>query len=100
MKNLILKEDVASSLVNKRVILDRGVWVYGEDISPLSKEDLEIITLNLDKKIGEVAHREKNDAARQYLKDTDWYIVRLTETGKEVPDAIVDAREKARGSVK
>lgn len=35
-------------------------------------------------------------AARAYLAETDWYAVRLAETGKPVPAAIGEARAAAR----
>jgi hypothetical protein len=34
--------------------------------------------------------------ARKYLADTDWYVVRYTETGKPVPESIARTRESAR----
>ena len=37
-----------------------------------------------------------NAEARQYLSDTDWYIVRQTETGVAVPDEVVTLRAEAR----
>jgi len=35
-------------------------------------------------------------SALQYLKDTDWFVVRKSETGKEIPADILEARQKAR----
>lgn len=34
--------------------------------------------------------------ARQYLASTDWYVIRLQETGKAIPAEVLDARQKAR----
>ncbi len=34
--------------------------------------------------------------ARQFLSDTDFYVVRLTETGKAIPEHISKLRELAR----
>lgn len=31
-----------------------------------------------------------------YLKSTDWYVIRFLETGKEVPDDIKELRAQAR----
>ena len=36
----------------------------------------------------------------RYLRDTDWYVIRKLETGKDIPKEIVDARELARSSIK
>jgi hypothetical protein len=33
---------------------------------------------------------------RAYLADTDWYITRQQETGREVPQAVLDKRAAAR----
>ena len=32
----------------------------------------------------------------QYLKDTDWYVARKAETGKDIPQDVLDARAVAR----
>lgn len=34
--------------------------------------------------------------AKQYLKDTDWYVTRKAETGKAVPEDILTKRAQAR----
>lgn len=41
----------------------------------------------------------RNSQARAYLANTDWYVVRFTETGTPIPDDIRAAREAARASV-
>ena len=40
-----------------------------------------------------------NTSARAYLNETDWYIARYTETGKEIPPVITEARTNARESI-
>lgn len=40
-----------------------------------------------------------NKDARKYLADTDWYVVRKTETGEAIPDDISTARQEARDSI-
>jgi len=59
------------------------------DISP---EQLEVIVEN-DKR------RASNEQNRRYLSDTDWYVVRLQETGKEIPEDIILKRQEARDSI-
>jgi hypothetical protein len=39
--------------------------------------------------------KAKNDL-QQYLKDTDWYVIRFMETGEEIPSEIAKQRQKAR----
>ena len=40
-----------------------------------------------------------NKDARRYLADTDWYVVRKTETGEAIPDDITTARQEARDRI-
>lgn len=50
----------------------------------------------------EIARDEQiaiNMAARKYLADTDWYVIRLQETGVPVPQEILDERQAARDSI-
>lgn len=35
-------------------------------------------------------------AAQAYLAETDWYVTRKVETGKEIPEEILAARNAAR----
>jgi hypothetical protein len=41
----------------------------------------------------------KNSAARQYLYQTDWYVIRQTETGEAIPDEVLAKRAEARASI-
>jgi hypothetical protein len=41
-----------------------------------------------------------NSAALAYLSQTDWYVVRKTETGVEIPADILAKRQEARDSIK
>jgi hypothetical protein len=40
-----------------------------------------------------------NVQALKYLKDTDWYILRYSETGKSIPKEILSKREEQRNLV-
>jgi len=40
-----------------------------------------------------------NKDARKYLADTDWYVVRKTETGEAIPEDITTARQEARNRI-
>ena len=40
-----------------------------------------------------------NQTAREYLRKTDWYVVRLTETGEPIPEEISEKRFEARTSI-
>lgn len=41
----------------------------------------------------------KNAELRQFLQDTDWYVVRKMETGEPIPEEILKQREDARNSI-
>ena len=41
----------------------------------------------------------QNHQARKILAQTDWYVVRKMETGKEIPDQIIAMRMQARSNV-
>ena len=40
-----------------------------------------------------------NDEARAYLRDTDWYVIRETETGTPAPRGLSATRQAARDRV-
>jgi hypothetical protein len=41
-----------------------------------------------------------NEESLSYLKSTDWYIVRMSETNVSVPDKVLKARAAARYAIK
>ena len=45
-----------------------------------------------------ISEKEKTEA-RQFLKSTDWYVTRMQETGKPIPQDILDQRAAARGKL-
>jgi hypothetical protein len=51
------------------------------------------------KAIASTEQEEINLKARQYLKDTDWYITRQAETGVPVPADILLKRQEARDAI-
>lgn len=42
---------------------------------------------------------QANAEARAYLLQTDWYVIRLQETGEVIPDNILQSRAEARNRV-
>jgi hypothetical protein len=40
-----------------------------------------------------------NTKHRAYLAETDWYVIRMQETGKPIPDDIKAKRDEARNSI-
>jgi hypothetical protein len=42
---------------------------------------------------------QTNQSAREYLANTDWYVIRKLETGKEIPTDISQKRIQARANI-
>jgi hypothetical protein len=40
--------------------------------------------------------QQKKQIANELLKETDWYITRFAETGKEIPKEILELRQQIR----
>ena len=70
---------------NGRVIdFDKDGYPFLEDPSPPTEEQLQ---------------QQANTEARAYLAETDWYVIRLQETGEPVPEDILAERAAARARV-
>lgn len=50
--------------------------------------------------ISENSQAQINAQARAYLQETDWYVIRVTETGQPIPEEVLLNRQKSRESVK
>ena len=46
-----------------------------------------------------IAAVDKSRKAKEYLANTDWYVIRQQETGVEIPEDVLAKRQDARGSV-
>lgn len=44
----------------------------------------------------DIEKENKRNEAILYLTNTDWYVIRKFETGKEIPDDVVTKRNEAR----
>jgi len=66
-----------------KAIAKEWVQALGQEGNPNEKQKQEV----------------KNNKARQYLNETDFYIVRFSETGKVIPKNILDKRAEARLSI-
>lgn len=71
--------------------------LIGDKVAMTSEE----IELHLNPiKTQEQLQAEANAEALAYLASTDWYIVRKTETGVDVPSDVLAKRQEARESIK
>lgn len=44
----------------------------------------------------EIQHEQDVRVAREYLRETDWYVMRFVETQAPVPEEVSQKRESAR----
>jgi len=68
-----------------------------DDKTPMTDEEVQL-HLNPPKTEEQIL-LEQQAEARQYLDDTDWYIIRRTETSVEVPAEVLDKRAYARSII-
>lgn len=90
------------------IIPEPSVQVSDEQWQLAINENHNIVNLNgitefIDSRTAEqIAATERelhNRIHKGYLSDTDWYVVRQLETGKPIPQDILDARQVARDSI-
>lgn len=67
----------------------------------MSNIDLsQLLTANAKAEAEAAANKEAvQTAALAYLADTDWYVTRKVEMGKEIPEEILSARTAARAAL-
>jgi len=53
----------------------------------------------LDEQKAQEEQEQINREARQYLADTDWYVIRQADTGEPIPDEVKQKRSEARNRV-
>mgnify|MGYP001766780143 CR=1 FL=1 len=76
------------------------VFGFEDDQLHLVTSDMVEITLEeiaeLNKPTPEQLEAQAKAEALRYLADTDWYVVRLTETGVAIPEEVSIKRAEAR----
>ena len=98
------------------VVLNNNIWEYIEDNRgqaydvriPVTVEYLGVlrdgITKNAvpftDAEIADNAQYQINATSLSYLKKTDWYVTRRSDTGEAIPTDIDTARAEARAAIK
>lgn len=68
----------------KLIDFDKDGYPFLADPAPPTEEELQ---------------QQANAEARAYLASTDWYVIRLQETGQATPEEILEARSQARSRV-
>tara|TARA_A100001011_G_scaffold319969_1_gene340269 strand:+ start:352 stop:624 length:273 start_codon:yes stop_codon:yes gene_type:complete len=76
----------------KQAFYDKyGIWPVTDDDIP-EKDKLTFT----DSQLETSAKQQKAGDAHQYLLETDWYAYRKAETGKAIPDDVLEKRAQAR----
>jgi hypothetical protein len=78
-------------VVSSQPELVNRVWVINKTLVPLTEDELADIQLEKQNQI--------NIQNKEYLSSTDWYVIRQTETGVEIPMEISMARSDARAAI-
>lgn len=78
------------TVVSSMPQLPEGFEVLGK------AEELPDVMTEIEAKI--TSDKEKQEA-RQFLNETDWYVTRMQETGKPIPQEILEARTAAREKI-
>jgi hypothetical protein len=88
------KPDFDSSsqgIIEIEPVNENGVWIQQWQIFELSDDEkAEILSAQI---------VESNNKHLDYLNSTDWYVIRKMETGKEIPEEIVNRRKLSRDSI-
>jgi hypothetical protein len=96
------------TVVIQEALLDE----QGEEISPAVTEDHEDLVREeiaaqfviefeeiTELSILDPEQERINSEAKAYLASTDWYVIRMTEIGVPIPEAVSQARQFARSSI-
>jgi hypothetical protein len=78
-------------VVSSQPVLVNGSWVINKTLVPLTAAEIAAIQLEKQNQI--------NIQNKEYLSSTDWYVIRKSETGVEIPMEISMAREIARSAI-
>jgi hypothetical protein len=77
--NELLTEDFVSAFYN----FETKEFYEGATETEMELHNLEVST-------------QKKQIANELLKETDWYVIRFQETGKEIPKDILELRQQIR----
>ena len=68
----------------------------GREKPPVQEKEISVNLVITEEDIKHQEVRVKAAQAKRYLKETDWYAHRKAETGKAIPDDILEKRAQAR----
>lgn len=76
-------------------------WGFVEYTGEMEEDDNGILYVKgtIPEKDAETVKMEQIIALQKFLNDTDWYVARYAETGKEIPSEIKTKRQEAREKI-
>lgn len=91
-------------------VIDGQVHYVDEDIEKYQAEKRRLAELDpphiveiSEDELARIMENDRRRAANQvhqlYLNNTDWYVVRKNETGKDIPADVVTKRQEARDAI-
>ena len=92
--------DILSEKLSEQIVMSGEIYVYISNSSAVDKNIVEEALVLQDKDFKDREQEQANNEAKQYLAETDWYVVRFAETGVLIPDEIKDRRVLERTSIK
>ena len=98
-----MKQTITGRIINEKgdiIPMDEAHPLYNTYVKYLQEDGtVEMLEEYLPFELEEIAAEEKvaiNLQKRDELTDTDWYVIRYIETGKEIPQDILDLRQTIR----
>jgi len=89
--------DILSEQLGEQVVMSGDNYVLMCDTKSVVKQsDVDVATAKQSELYDLEVVLNKQAKAKQYLSDTDWYITRRAETGKEIPQEVITKRNDAR----
>jgi hypothetical protein len=80
---IIVEEPINTYLLNPYYNFDTKEFYEGATAEQIAEYQNEIL-------------QQKKEIANELLKETDWYVIRFQETGKPIPQDILDLRKQIR----
>jgi len=73
-----------------------GYKIVDDKIVMMTLEEKAYAGLICEEDIPRLQIKDEIESLKQYLRSTDWYGIRLSETGKAIPDAVLQERSQSR----
>lgn len=85
------------SISNLELFKEWGKWCA--ENKAMITEESDCFVIKAISQTGEYISENELSSLQNYLKSTDWYVVRKMETGKEIPKDVLSQRSKTREKI-